>query len=261
MAGNKNRRGNHHVYVDRNAVLRESNRLPNVSQGIQAAPCVGKEKNGSLERHFKHKLTDCDDCSPMLSAMVLNNDICVLVLESGARDVRSIEFIVKADGNLISGKKKKGAKKLKAGSPIVLLNFIDGTSREYYTPIGGQLLETNMSLTTQPNLLNDQPCGTGFIAVIYPDTELPSLTNGLSKRIANDEEIRSNVCFAHRKGLCKRGDKCKFKHEISEEPVGKKPRREDISSQVDSIIVVISDQTSVQTDSVQLSNDLEIDCS
>ena len=118
-----------------------------------------------------------------------------------------------------------------------------------------------MSLTTQPNLLNDQPCGTGFIAVIYPDTELPSLTNGLSKRIANDEEIRSNVCFAHRKGLCKRGDKCKFKHEISEEPVGKKPRREDISSQVDSIIVVISDQTSVQTDSVQLSNDLEIDCS
>ena len=254
MAGNKNKRGNHHVYVDRNAVLRDSNKLPNVLHGIQAAPCVGKEKNGSLERHFKHKLTDSDDNSSMLSAMVLNNDICVLVLESGAKNVLSIKFIVEADGNLISGKKKKGAKKIKAGSPILTVTFIDGTSKEYYTPIGGQLLETNTNLITQPNLLSDQPCGTGFIAVLYPDTELPSLTNGLSKRIANEEEIRSNVCFAFIKGLCKRGDKCKFKHEISEEPVGKKQKCEDTPCLIDSNIIESSGGISLSTELVQVSD-------
>lgn len=246
MSGkSKNKRGNQHIYVDRNVVLRESNRLPNVAVGIRASPCIGNEKNGSLERHFKHKLSDLRDDSPMLTAMVLNNDICVLVLESGGEGIASVSFKVEADISTISGKKKKGAKKIKAGSPVVTLKFTDGTEKEYYTPIGGQLLETNLNLIIQPKLMFDQPCGTGFIAVIYPDTEIPSLTNQLSDKVSADMDRKSNLCFAYIKGLCKRGDSCKFMHDGGPAAKKRKTDSEDCTTLVeDSVTHIISDPLS-----------------
>ena len=223
---NKNKRGNQHVYVDRNVVLRESNKLPNIAYGIHAVPCIGKEKTGSLERHFKHKLSDSNKSSPMLTAMVLNNDICVLVIESDIESIVSVNFCVEADSDSISGKKKKGAKKVRANAPILSLNFTDGTTREYLTPVGGQLLETNLNLLLHPNLLLEQPCGAGFVAVIYPDTEIPSLTNGLAGKLQSDLDIKSNICFSFVKGLCRRGDGCKFSHDADLANASKKPRIE-----------------------------------
>ena len=239
---NKNKRGNQHVYVDRNVVLRESNKLPNIAFGIHAIPCVGKEKTGSLERHFKHKLSDSDKDSPMLTAMVLNNDICVLVIESDIQAIVSASFSVEADSDSISGKKKKGAKKIKANSPILTLNFTDGSTREYLTPVGGQLLETNLNLLLQPNLLLEQPCGAGFVAVIYPDTEIPSLTNGLSGKLISDLDKKSNICFSFVKGLCRRGDSCKFSHDADLDQVCKKAKITDDRTTPD---VVTEDSSSL----------------
>lgn len=221
---NKNKRGNQHVYVDRNVVLRESNKLPNIALGIHAIPCIGREKTGSLERHFKHKLSDSDKNSPMLTAMVLNNDICILVIESDIQAIVSVCFCVEADSDSISGKKKKGAKKIKANSPILKLNFTNGSTIEYLTPVGGQLLETNLNLLLHPNLLLEQPCGAGFVAVIYPDTEIPSLTNGLTRTSSSDLDIKSNICFSFVKGLCRRGDGCKFSHDADLDRVCKKAK-------------------------------------
>ena len=215
MSGwSKQKRGN--AYVDRSQVLKDSNRQPNVSRAVVAIPCIDKEKTGSLERHFKHMLCSSKDDATMLTAMVMHNDICVLVLKKNTKNVASIVFKVKVDSDSISGKKKKGAKMLKAGSSILQINFSDGSTGEYFSPIGGQLLEINNILLSSPNLLFDQPCGTGFIAVIYPDTEIPNLNNNLSGKFSIEqpsiEEIKSNICFAFKKGLCSRGDKCKFKH-------------------------------------------------
>ena len=229
MSGwNKNKRANQHIYVDRNQVLKESNKQPNVASGVIASPCIDKNRTGSLERHFKHMICSADNEPRMLTAMVMHNDICVLVIKSKIEAVSEVKFLIDVDADSISGKKKKGAKKVKAGSSVLFLTFSDGSVAEYITPVGGQLLETNLNLLSQPNLLQDQPCGTGYIAVIYPDTEIPSLTNGMTVKSSSDQpslqDKKSNICFAFVKGICTRGDNCKFKHDSDDASNSKKQR-------------------------------------
>lgn len=232
MSGwNKNKRTIQHVYVDRSQVLKESNRQPNIANGVIASACTEKERTGSLERHFKHMLCSSNNEPCMLTAMVMHNDICVLVIKSNIGGVSAANFKIEVDADSISGKKKKGAKKVTAGSSVLLLTFSDGSVREYITPVGGQLLETNLNLLSHPNLLLDQPCGTGYIAVIYPDTEIPSLTNGLRGKLSSDQpsiqDRKSKICFAFLKGMCSRGDDCKFKHDADSVSNAKRLKRED----------------------------------
>jgi hypothetical protein len=210
-------------YIDRSQVL--ANKQPNVASGIIAMPCIDRNKTGSLERHFKHKLDAQDNDPTMLTAMVVMNDICVLVLKSAIEGVEKVTFKVEVDSGSISGKRKKGAKILNAGCSVISLRMSDGSEKEFFAPIGGQLLETNGNLLSYPNLLFDQPCGTGFIAVIYPNTEFPSLTN--SESYNKKSNAKNNICFDYAKGTCKRGNACKFKHEIESLPSAKKQKIDD----------------------------------
>ena len=110
---------------------------------------------------------------------VMLNDICMLVapeLDSMCK-ITAIIFPSKAlhTGDNISGKKKKGAFIAKPGGEIALLRFADGTERVLKSPIGGQLLEVNDRLLSDPGLLLSNRVGTGFIAIIYPSTGLPRL--------------------------------------------------------------------------------------
>jgi hypothetical protein len=212
-------------YIDRSQVL--ANKQPNVASGIIAMPCVDREKTGSLERHFKHKLEDQNNDPTMLTAMVVMNDICVLVLKSAIEGVQKVTFKVEVDSGSISGKRKKGAKILKAGCSVISLSMSDGSEREFFAPIGGQLLETNGNLLSHPNLLFDQPCGTGFIAIIYPNTEFPSLTN--LENYNKKSNTKNNICFDYAKGTCNRGSVCKFKHESDCLPSAKKQKIDDSS--------------------------------
>lgn len=253
MSGwNKSKRASQHIYVDRSKVLKESNRQPNVASGVIASPCIDKQRTGSLQRHFKHMINSADKEPCMLTAMVMHNDICVLVIESKIEAVSEVKFMIDVDADLISGKKKKGAKKVKAGSSLLLLTFADGSVTEYITPVGGQLLETNLNLLSHPNLLQDQPCGTGYIAVIYPDTEIPNLTNGLIVKSSSDQpslqDKKSNICFAFVKGICSRGDNCKFKHDTDDAHDSKKQRRENCLQNDNSSISEVSGAITLITD-------------
>lgn len=210
--GNKRKR----TYIDRSQVLSELSKPSNVMEGIVARAC-DTTTVGSLERHFKHKLvanneiqqTDNDTVVEVLTAMVMHNELCVLVCNEPCR-VDRMEYIIAADSDAISGKRKKGAKYVKSGRTIARITMADGSCKDLVTPVGGQLLETNDRLVDNPNLLWDQPHGTGYVAVVYPDTDLPGL--GDAPNAAAEQHANPNVCFAYLRGKCTRGYSCKFDH-------------------------------------------------
>lgn len=202
------------TYVDRSQALSAQARPANVMQGAVALPCDATTV-GSLERHFKLKLVvpppenapGSEDSSVIvLAAMVLQNELCVLVC-AAPLTTTDVVFAIAADSDAISGKRKRGAKHVKAGAVIARVTLADGTVRDLVTPVGGQLLETNDNLLASPALLQTQPGGTGYVAVVYPDTDLPGLGGGASSSSSSSssssaaakgvaEHANPNVCFA-----------------------------------------------------------------
>jgi glycine cleavage system H lipoate-binding protein len=220
MASKKRKAG---VYIDRTQILSDSLKLPNVLDKTKAVACE-TNKHCSLEKRFKNKLVvEGDD--EILDAMVLNNDICVLMSKIPLK-VNSVAFSDVINTDNISGKQKKGAQTIKAGYVVCTVETIDRGPVKLKTPVGGKLLEFNDALQRDPSLLDVQYNGKGFIAVIYPNTEIPSLEGcpdyeSMVERITNKHSKLNggaggggNKCFSFAKGTCARGDKCKFKHEL-----------------------------------------------
>jgi len=97
-------------------------------------------------------------------------------------------------------------------------------SLQLISPIGGKLLELNTSLLepahyqllTSIKSYNHE----GYIGVLYPDTELPSLTGYRdSDSLLSSYRHPSRapgVCYEFLSGACKRGSLCRFKHVSSE---------------------------------------------
>jgi hypothetical protein len=242
-------------YIDRGKTLAESNKRPNVVPTAVAAPCNNHFK--SQYRLFKYKITvppkendakNRDDTNYTLDAMMMRNELCVLMFQEDYLDglisyngpaepvsVAKIQFCTNLDTDAVAGKRKKGAQIVKAGSPVCTVTFNNGSSKQFCTPVGGQLLELNTSLEVNCNAtssnsttsvgtapvesLNFQQLKAAYVAVIMPNTIVPtldlhptweSLIQHMQETAAN-----ANVCFAFQKGECKRGDKCKFIHKAA----------------------------------------------
>ncbi len=202
--------------MDRNQILADSSKLPNILETTKAVSCESN-KHCSLEKRFKNKLTvDNDDF--VMDAMVMHNDICVLMCKK-SMSVQSLNFPTSVHTENISGKQKKGAQNIKAGHIMCEVTLKDGLVCHLKTPVGGKLLEINEALLLNPSLLETHHSSSGFIAIIYPNTEIPSLVNGgcvdyhsLLARINSKHAGKSNACFAFSKGNCTRGDSCRFEH-------------------------------------------------
>ena len=202
--------------------------------------------NGSYERHFVYRLSSAspvpstDAIAPSSSslsspsqghhtthhlwmdALVMANGICVLTFPISCLSER-LSMATKCASNYfadlhqssieISGKRKKGARKVQVGTKIFQLDLDlsddhgNVASIVLHSPIPGQLLEINKRLQRDTALLCSQPQGAGYVAVVFPDCEIPSLENGGIAR------VRSNVCYAYQNtGQCTRGSNCKFAH-------------------------------------------------
>jgi hypothetical protein len=172
MTGKRKRQG----YVDRDQI--NAMKKMNISEGLKAE----KTSNNfhSIERHFSHKLVKYTDDGKVDSAycevMVMLNDICVLVAPNSSDKVpRSISYRSSIGTDKVSGKRKKGAFKSSPGCGICTVTYDDSYSIELKTPIGGQVLELNENLLLNPNLLNENPVGEGYLAIIFPNSKLPSI--------------------------------------------------------------------------------------
>ena len=205
-------------YVDRAQILSGSRKLPNILPDTIALPCIRNRKY-SFACKFKHRLS-----VPLnkfaLDAIVLENDICVLISKFPIDQPGVIEFSSRLHTEEVSGRMKKGALNLKAGATICTVTTKDGSSVELVTPVGGKLLELNDSLISQPLLVQDKHDSEGYFAIIYPDTEIPTLDGysdykSLTESFAA-KNVGKGVCFDFAQlGGCKRGDSCKFKHKTT----------------------------------------------
>jgi len=172
---------------------------------VKVIPCI--KSRGSYERFFEYKFEplktalanipteDTRDSqtgaqlSPgVLGALVMPNAICVLVASEAfgtALEIANVSFEEKTDGTMelstdaISGKKKKGARRVKAGHRMCVFTFSDGTSRTMLSPISGCVLEVNHTqLISDPSLVLSEPFGRGFIAIVQPEQDLMSTLEG-----------------------------------------------------------------------------------
>ena len=203
-------------FIDRAQTLSGSKKLPNIMPGTVATPCQ-RDRKYTFACKFKHRLTVPNKDS-VLDAIVLENDICVLISKVPIVGVKNIEFSTKLNTDGVTGRMKKGALNLKAGSTICTIELTDGTMLELVTPVGGKLLELNEKLLVDPTLLELKPDSEGYMAVIYPDTEIPSLTGftdyaSLTESFAG-RNVEKGVCFDFQQGSCSRGNGCRFKHKL-----------------------------------------------
>lgn len=205
-------------FIDRAQTLSGSKKLPNIMPGTVAIPCL-RDRKYTFACKFKHRLT-VEGKDSILDAIVLENDICVLISKVPISSAKNVDFSSRLSTDGVTGRMKKGALNLKAGSPICFVTLEDGSVVELVTPVGGKLLELNDKLVLEPALLESKPDSEGFFAVIYPDTEIPSLT-GYSDYASLTESfagkiIEKGVCFDFQQGTCNRGNGCRFKHKLVE---------------------------------------------
>jgi hypothetical protein len=208
-------------YIDRSVHLKKfSSNGFNSSSGEELLLGKLSSSFGSYERRFEYKIY-VDNLS-YLEAFVMANGVCVMFFPLMVCDVsESVNFIVNTDG--ISGKRKKGAQRVKGGSIICSLTCISGEVMNFKSPVGGQLLEINTLLQSPQGiaLLNGMPCGERYVCVLLPDEELPTPDAISSTGTKHESNMlnKDSVCFAWIKGNCKRGDTCKFDHFVCKKDV------------------------------------------
>jgi hypothetical protein len=200
------------LHLDRGDVLDALGKKPNISSSVETA--VVSQRMGCYERHFTHKLFVAEE--DYLDAYVLWNDICVLFTKEIIH-ASSIQYDVQVESGM-SGRRKKGARKIKADTVICQITTRDEKILTLRTPVGGQLLELNEGLQEKLEILQNLQSGERFVAVIFPDTKIPSPGQSVEewKAVQASMASRSNVCYAWIQGKCFRGDKCRFLHTHSE---------------------------------------------
>lgn len=187
-------------------------------------------------KRFKYVLSqksenDAQNSSKIaLQAFILDNGISILMAPASFCKERlqgnNFEIKLVPYSATMSGKQKRGAQRIHAGSILCTITIecagddgtISSSSYDLISPIGGKLLEVNEGLLDNKQLLSHENYGTGYIAILFPEEEIPSIDgcrdfDALSQKISNQQQSKlSRVCYAWQKGECTRGDTCKFNH-------------------------------------------------
>lgn len=186
--------------------------------GIKRQDC-NRYAHIETEKRFKYKLhveptSESPSNKVVLNAMVLDNNICVLM---SPVNIVAKELILNENMNdsSIYGKQKKGARHLFAGEELCRAKLLDDSIITIHTPISGRLLEVNDSLQSNLHLLqNYQYKNEGFFCIL--SSEAPKI---IERSLSTNNDIdlddmigREQICFGWVKGICARGNACKFKH-------------------------------------------------
>ncbi|XP_052095140.1 protein Abitram-like isoform X2 [Mytilus californianus] len=143
-----------------------------------------------VERYYKPKyILDCQaNEDEDLCILTHSNRICIITLAPShpvVRDKKTIKQIsFKVGGvdrlnNKVSGKGKRGAQELNAGSPICKIACVDGEEFTVYSGIKGQLIE---------------PLTEGYIAIVLP--KLKDHEQVLKKLKTEEEYKQRRVDFS-----------------------------------------------------------------
>ncbi|XP_052095139.1 protein Abitram-like isoform X1 [Mytilus californianus] len=158
-----------------------------------------------VERYYKPKyILDCQaNEDEDLCILTHSNRICIITLAPShpvVRDKKTIKQIsFKVGGvdrlnNKVSGKGKRGAQELNAGSPICKIACVDGEEFTVYSGIKGQLIEVNECLIQNPELILKKPLTEGYIAIVLP--KLKDHEQVLKKLKTEEEYKQRRVDFS-----------------------------------------------------------------
>lgn len=192
----------------------------NVMQGAVAVDYSKPRRHGFVAR-YSYKL-EVPNSPYVADALVLHNGICVLTLKAFMHNATKLEFSEGLSTDRISGRLKKGASIINAGSGICTVSIADGgsfaQSIDIIAPVGGKILELNEKLRDEVDLIKgklfDQ---NGYLAVLQPNCEIPHIDGPrdwaeLTQHLKAKAAMR-NICFAFQEGKCAKGSECRFQHE------------------------------------------------
>lgn len=187
----------------------------NVSEECLAVEC-NKSHHSSPEYRFVKKLFVPNSCE-YLQLLVLPNELCVAFLPStlDSCDIESLKFMVDVVNEEICGKRKKGAKLIKAGAVLAKVKDSCGVEFVLKTPVGGHILEMNNSLGNDVSPFHLNRYKEGYLAIIMPDTAVPSLSYP-NYAVLHEHLVKKKqqICFSWMKGECKYGSECRFIHSL-----------------------------------------------
>jgi glycine cleavage system H protein len=92
----------------------------------------------------------------------------VRTLANGSVEVGITDHAQSALGDLVFVEVPEAGRTVKAGDSFAVVESVKAAS-DVYAPIAGAVLEGNPALRGQPELINSEPYGTGWIARLQPD--------------------------------------------------------------------------------------------
>jgi glycine cleavage system H protein len=94
-------------------------------------------------------------------------------LASGEVEIGVTDHAQEALGDLVFVEVPDVGRTLTAGSPCAVVESVKAAS-DVYSPVNGKVTASNSSLVTQPELLNQEPYGAGWLIRVAPDASAGS---------------------------------------------------------------------------------------
>ena len=101
--------------------------------------------------------------------------------------ITKVEWYPDVSDIVVSGKKKHGSFNAKPDTPLCTVTRSDGEVFTMYSCIPGKIIEVNSRLESEPNLLQTDPGGEGFLCVVL--VLLPSVPKVLRGLVSADGTI------------------------------------------------------------------------
>lgn len=142
---------------------------------------------------FRYAVNVNDKPKQDYRVLVHSNNLCILSLapthELIGKTIDKIDFQVSDTvdrmSNTMTGKGKRGAQIVQAGSTLCKVHCSDGEEYKILAAIPGKLVEMNNKLAETPNIMLTDPISLGFIAIILPQKQkFAKIKRGL---LINDE--------------------------------------------------------------------------
>ena len=98
----------------------------------------------------------------------------VRTLANGTVEIGITDHAQGALGDLVFVEVPEAGRSLSAGDSFAVVESVKAAS-DVYAPIGGAVVEANTALGSQPELINSEPYGAGWIMRLKPSGAAPAL--------------------------------------------------------------------------------------
>ncbi|XP_026808400.1 protein Simiate [Rhopalosiphum maidis] len=152
--------------------------VPSIEQSVEISEDVPPTV---VQRYFESRYATNVNDKPNqdYSVLIHSNNLCILSLASShvlmGKTIEKIDFQVSENthrlSNIMTGKGKRGAQIVQAGSTLCKVYCSDGEEHKILSAIPGKLVEMNSKLAETPNIMLNKPDDLGFIAIVLPQKQ------------------------------------------------------------------------------------------